>query len=719
MAMALRQREDWRNRPPPLGTRLSKKSPPPIVKPEALHKSKLAEAVNSVVAPVQPIRIDEETTLRNLAHRVRSHVASQEAANSAVMTASGSSSGGGGGDKEWYPTWEFDEHIHKCGWFTALPNLLRNANLMKPLGKNSPFIPDPDYSGKGECPLPQHTALVCEIRHDNVVSFKEATLKARELGRNKRANSFRSRGSVGLSQPIFRDIPGASKATGSREAIPQTSTSSPAYQRMKMSLNKQQTSDPFKYFGDPAFNDDIVLDAVDEWVSTYPGDTGEGSVDTGPPDGHDAHFESILSFSVNVALDITSVGYAQLSPSYYAWPFGGEMYVGRLVTAGLTYEKVYDEMEFYHVMETGTEMLILQDMENNSQVTDSACEGMFSLSTEIENEFLAWDEHELTALQQMIETSIANRDRRNDNPMCSTFEQPALVYSEIQRWEDEELGGLLSLGVSRCTEEEVVDESPPPSTPSKAPDGTEERWPAVCLRMTEEPYLRYQYWLKDNYEPNRTREDSYTIAATSRAKIGTSNVTPISEVVKAHKDLVMAMCTTTTPWVESVEDRDGSMMLPVKKINPLSKALKRTTSRVSRFFNRIDSWLSEPAFQFGGDKDSPPDKVTKEADEAAASAEVEMASEVIYRKVLEHGSYGKACDLYDIKWLSEREGDKPLPELSSTDVTNKVVYAVQSEDQREIFTSSGIYIGKRSRLEQVDEGSGLLLLNHKVPPKTA
>lgn len=97
----------------------------------------------------------------------------------------GASGGGSGGNKEWSPSWNW-EFGKQAGPLVAVFNLLANAELLTPVGRQ--FKPDSEYRGDGSVIPPQRSPHACHF--DNVYDMEGAKLDYQ----SRTFHSKRSRG---------------------------------------------------------------------------------------------------------------------------------------------------------------------------------------------------------------------------------------------------------------------------------------------------------------------------------------------------------------------------------------------------------------------------------------------------------------------------------------------------------------------------------------------
>lgn len=561
-------------------------------------------------------------------------------------------------DTEWYPTWQFDES--EPAWC----NLLRNAYLMKPLGRK--FRPDPSYNGKGECPTPQRTALHCAIRWNNVVPFEDALEEARSEAFMKTDNSMRSRGSDALT-PVTRDYPGYESS--GQPKIPKP----------------QEPSDAVKQA--PAANDNTHLSSEEMGYkdSTLSGDTD---------DPRDVQLQHLWYLSANVGLALYKDGFTALSNDYWAWVVGEQVCVGKLVSEMYTVEVRMDEMEFYHRLETGCDYLIPQDMVSPVLLTNEAVEVIFgNLPSAPSNEFMTWSSTDLNRFHLMVETS--RRNFKATDPMKSSYFNDEPTIWDIERWEQEEKDGLESLGVSRSKEDQP---SPVAANEKPVHENVDFTKIGARLRLTEEPDLWYLKWLWDNRESKPVDRSPDVIPH----YLGNLR-REVESVKDTHRLLVTAMFNgvSTTPWLEDKP-------LPPPQPAPTGKILRRA----NKFLKRTTHWLNKPVLTFGRQEEEQREIAPAPADDQRIiAASKAIAEQIMFESLVKKG------DREAIEWL--QNPDRPIEEATSPEFVGKVMYAIQDENENLLYSPTGIILGKKSRLEQVNTGGNILLLNAKAPPKTA
>lgn len=581
------------------------------------------------------------------------------------------------GDTEWYPSWQFDSK--EPAWF----NVMRNAYIMKPLGRK--FIPDPAYNGTGECPLPQRTALHCEIKWNNVVSFEEARDEAEQAAQRKIDNSMRSRGGD-LFTPITRKYAGPKSA--GQPQISGPPAPSPATQQV------------------PAANQETHLSSEEMGMgSTLAGDTA---------DPRDIHLQSLWYYPVNVALHLHSEGYARLSNSYWAWMKGEEVYVGKNICEMYSVETRMDEMEFYYKLEDGCDFLLPQDMVSPQYLADSAVEAIFdSIPSAATNGFLEYEAAELSRFHYQVECSRRNLAAINPLKVGLYFGLGRVIVLndaypmndwptiwEIAIWEDEERDGLSALGVSRLEESAPL----PPVAANEKPVAHEDidfTKIGAKLRLTEEPELWYLKWLSSNQESVPVNRQHNVLPH----YLGVINRQVEGSLKNLHRSLVKAICldagvTTTTPWVQEVD-----LPPPVKPPGKIAR-------KVSKFVKRASHWWNKPVLFTGGkQEDEVSDEYDPNSDPRVIAAAQAAASHIMLESAVARD------DREAIQWL--QDPDRPVEEASSPEFVGRVIHAIQDEEENELYSPAGIIIGKKSRFEQVNSGGSILLLNAKVPPKVA
>lgn len=661
MAMPVRK-EDWRHYPPPRGKgRVSGKAKNQQLK--RVTRDSVEEQIRSMnIAGGVVTNLEVAIAARKLvAPRVQDN---QEDTvpfepDELAQASSGDTPPPNEGT-EWYPTWEFD--TNELAWV----NLIRNAYIMKPLGRK--FRPDPSYNGKGECPLPQRTALHCEIKWDNVVPFEDALEEARAEAFRKRDRSMRSRGGDSLT-PVTRDYPGYESS--GQPKIPEPPAPSDAVKQM------------------PAANQETHLSPSEMGYkdSTLSGDTD---------DPRDVHLQSLWHFPVNVSMSLYAEGYARLSNSYWAWMKGEEICVGSCISEMYNVETRMGEMDFYHDLENGCDCLLPQDMVSPDYLTDEAVEAIFdSIPSANTNEFLTWSTTDLNRFHLMVETS--RRNHAAINPMKSSYFNDEPTIWDIERWEEEERLGLEALGVSR---EQEVHPSPVAANEKPVHEDIDFTKIGAKLRLTEEPELWYLKWLSDNREsqaPNRNTTVIPHYLGNLRGKV--------DSVSTLHRALAIAIAegVSTTPWVTASTE-------PTK---PAKKPRQGVTRRVVKATRRFTHWLNKPVLTFGKQEAEQQEEIALAPadDERIIAASKAIAEQIIFESLV------KKDDREAIAWL--QNPDRPIEEASSPEFVGKVMHAIQDEDEKLLYSPAGIIIGTKNRLLQVQEGSNILLLNAKAPPKTA
>lgn len=652
------------DRPPPLGTSLRNDKIPRGKAPK-LGRSLQESVINQIMStPMGKDMVVDMTAIR--AAVTEAYQLDKEDTppfQPSVVPKQSASGGGQGTTGEWHPSWQFKEG--ELAWI----NLLRNAHHVKPVGRK--FTPDPNYSGQGECPLPQREPPYSPIKYDNVVPFEDALDAARAAAQRKSDNSFRSRGSAGMFEPVVRDYQKIAspvkedKETG-EPPITKPQSSSPAYDMMKAA------NSPTK-------------------VSTSPSDIG--------PDIRDIHLQALLHLPVNIALELHSQGYAQLSPSYEAWYHHGNLKVGCNALESGVYEVTFDELDFFQLLEMGGDSLIPQDMVSDCLLSDSACEYIFSLSSPLTNQFLDWSGDELEAHWNKRECSKNNQPV---TPMDSSYLNPPTRFWEVARWHEEYAAGLERLGASQISDEEIDEQADDAqhlimhreylelmaitSTPwvkevSKSSQ-YQERWDnlysARMERLSRSDDNRYQLWLLDHLNPECDREHDLFLERNARKEQFFNSV----------------------PMIVS-KTEEGTAV---------SRAVGKVRKKAKGFFNRVKTWLMEPVLVIGAEDEevAPVPTPTPE--------EVRLASKAIFKEVMK-GSLVEKDDRESIQWL--QEPNRPLEDLPNNEFAQRVIHVIQNADEQDIYSVTGIYLGKKTKFEQVNQGSGMILLNAKVPPAVA
>lgn len=700
MAMANRKesripRDSYCSRPPPGGPAPRKGKVPQ--KKLKTKPTPLAQAIGNPLVDLGQVKALIPNSLDPIAMKAKAALQQPKPQSSVTH-------GGGGGTKEWYPTWEFDPDQ------PAVWNLLWNARMLTPIKRR--FRPDPDYNGSGECPRPQHPGMHCPIMYNNVVSFEEAVAEARIKSLKKSANSQASRKGNPFKPTVRADWeldnwepPQQGKVEATPPPTYKQDTPSPAFMAMKAANTSLLTPPPIPSGLSTEAEEAMASEYLDweedanhrmRWDPAFKQE--QPSTSLSDMRNEHPYLQALWYYPITVAMGLEG-GTTALSPSYRCREQGDEVHIIADIHPEVQYIHRLPSEEFFYLLETGVDGLLVQDMVDEFNLEDRAVEYLFQLSSELTNELMGCERNEL--LQLWSDERLAKINFNMHDPYHPAYNAPTVTQDEQRGWRAEFQKGYTRLALAcsmkehhRKAKESYAKTSTPwlnspapaveaPTTPPKVDTQNKgECWQFLYDRRTErllqQEECQYQLWLLEtshyNHQPTHDREITTTMDFHHRCQ-----------------------------FFDSVDEYYNFISPP-----PKESKVKQVLKDVGR---RLKAWMNEPLFEVGDEAMdvAPPPSPTP--------AEVVAASNQIARRVArDKTAHDEAYDLEWLESLGDQPNEPPANEAEKQQFVQRVMQEINSRTPEDVFSQDGIYLGQTIPFKK-SEG-GIVLLDPVTPPET-